>query len=215
MNARQRQQSRPKQGRRERAPGDRVKTVDDYRDLPYQLTLVRDDERGKAGWVARVEEIPGCTTRGRTPQEAVSKVTRLLTSWIAEAIEEGREVPEPKSPEGHSGRLLVRMPQTLHGELTRSAEREQVSLNQFITDILAGAVGWRAPGSPARPVVQRLDEAPLDELDEDKLNGEPPRAPRTRWAHSSRFATLTLAANFALVGIAAIAALLIVIAAWK
>jgi antitoxin HicB len=215
VNARQRQQSRPKQGRRERAPGDRVKTVDDYRDLPYQLTLVRDDERGKAGWVARVEEIPGCTTRGRTPQEAVSKVTRLLTSWIAEAIEEGREVPEPKSPEGHSGRLLVRMPQTLHGELTRSAEREQVSLNQFITDILAGAVGWRAPGSPARPVVQRLDEAPLDELDEDKLNGEPPRAPRTRWAHSSRFATLTLAANFALVGIAAIAALLIVIAAWK
>jgi len=145
----------------------------------------------------------------------VSKVTRLLTSWIAEAIEEGREVPEPKSPEGHSGRLLVRMPQTLHGELTRSAEREQVSLNQFITDILAGAVGWRAPGSPARPVVQRLDEALLDELDEDQLSGEPPRAPLTRWARSSSLATLTLTANFALVAVAAIAAILVLIAAWK
>jgi antitoxin HicB len=215
VNARQRQRSRPKQGRRERAPGDRVKTVDDYLKLPYQLTVVRDDERGDAGWVARVDEIPGCTTRARTAQEAVSEVTQLLTSWIAEAIEEGREVPEPKSPEGFSGRLLVRMPQTLHGELTRSAEREQVSLNQFITDILAGGVGWRAPGSPARPVVQRLDEAPLEEVDEDGLDGEPSRAPRTRWARSSRFATLTLAANLVLVGIAAIAALLVLIAAWK
>lgn len=215
MNARQRQRSRPKQGRREPAPQDRVKTVDDYLELPYQLTLVRDDERGRAGWVAKVEEIPGCTTRARTPQEAVTKVTRLLTSWIAEAIEEGREVPEPKSPEGHSGRLLVRMPQTLHGELTRSVEREQVSLNQFITDILAGAVGWRAPGSPARPVVQRLDEALLDELDEDQLSEEPPRAPLTRWARSSSLATLTLTANFALVAVAAIAAILVLIAAWK
>lgn len=215
MNARQRQRSRPKQGGRQGGPAERVKTVDDYRDLPYQLTLARDDEGGKAGWVARVEEIPGCTTRGRTPQEAVSKVTRLLTSWIAEAIEEGREVPEPKSPEGYSGRLLVRMPQTLHGELTRSAEREQVSLNQFITDILAGAVGWRAPGSPARPVVQRLEEAPLEEVDEDMRDGEPSRAPRTRWARSPRFATITLAANFALVAIAAIAAILVLIAAWK
>jgi antitoxin HicB len=215
VNARQRQRSRPSQGRRDAAPRDSVKTVDDYLDLPYQLTLVRDRERGKAAWVAGVEEIPGCTTRARTPHEAVSKVRQLLSSWIAEAIEEGREVPEPKSPEGHSGRVLVRMPQTLHGELLRSAEREQVSLNQFITDILAGAVGWRAPGSPARPIVQRLDEAPLEELDEDRLNGEPSRAPRTRWEHSSRFATLALAANFALVGVAAIAAILVLIAAWR
>jgi predicted RNase H-like HicB family nuclease len=215
VNARQRQRSRPKQGRRERAPGDRVKTVDDYLKLPYQLTVVRDDERGDAGWVARVDEIPGCTTRARTAQEAVSEVTQLLTSWIAEAIEEGREVPEPKSPEGFSGRLLVRMPQTLHGELTRSAEREQVSLNQFITDVLAGAVGWRAPGAPARPVVKQLDGGALDELDEDHVSGEDAGPSRPRWGRSSRFATVALVANFVFVAAAATAAILVLIAALK
>jgi RNA polymerase sigma-B factor len=42
----------------------------------------------------------------------------------------------------HSGRLLLRMPQTLHADLADAAEREDVSLNQFITNALAAAVGW-------------------------------------------------------------------------
>lgn len=213
VSSRTRQRLRQKQGRPEPAAEDRAKTLDDYLKLPYQITLVRDDEDGKAGWVARVEEIPGCTTRARTPQETVSRVTRLLTSWIREAIEEGREVPEPKAAESYSGRLLLRMPQSLHGELTRSAEREQVSLNQFITDVLAGAVGWRTPAVQARPVVRRLDEAALDES--DGLDSEPPPAARPSGGRSSKFATLALGANFVLVAAAAIAAILVLIAAWK
>ena len=50
----------------------------------------------------------------------------------------------------HSGRLLLRMPASLHAELARAAEREGVSLNAFITSALSGAVRWRAPGD-ARP----------------------------------------------------------------
>jgi RNA polymerase sigma-B factor len=42
----------------------------------------------------------------------------------------------------HSGRLLLRMPQSLHADLADAAEREDVSLNQFITNALAAAVGW-------------------------------------------------------------------------
>ncbi len=37
------------------------------------------------------------------------------------------------------------MPQSLHAELARAAEREEISLNQFITGSLASAVHWRAP----------------------------------------------------------------------
>ena len=44
----------------------------------------------------------------------------------------------------HSGRLLVRMPPSLHAELAEAARREGVSLNTFITGVLAGAVAWRA-----------------------------------------------------------------------
>lgn len=50
-----------------------------------------------------------------------------------------------KIAEGHSGKFLVRLPQSLHAQLVAEAEREGVSLNQFVTLALAGAVGWRQP----------------------------------------------------------------------
>lgn len=43
-----------------------------------------------------------------------------------------------------SGRLLLRMPAALHAELAQAAERDGVSLNQFITRALAGRIGWGA-----------------------------------------------------------------------
>jgi hypothetical protein len=45
----------------------------------------------------------------------------------------------------HSGRLLLRMPPELHGELARSAERDGSSLNAFITRVLSDAVGRGTP----------------------------------------------------------------------
>ena len=214
VSSRARQQLRQKQRRQQPVSEDRAKTVDDYLKLPYEITLVRDEEGGKPGWVARVEELPGCTTRARNPQEAAGKVTHLLSDWIAEALQEGRDVPEPKSGEGHSGRLLLRMPRTLHGELTRVAERERISLNQFITDALSGAVGWRAPAGTQRPRVQRLDEVELHGLEPDQLIMEPSTASRLRWRRSPRLVMAVLAANFVIVAIAAVVAVLVLIAAW-
>src|SRR5262245_24967392 len=66
-----------------------------------------------------------------------------MAAWISAALKEGRDIPEPRSESTPSGRLLLRMPRTLHAALTKAAERENVSLNQFITDSLASVVGWR------------------------------------------------------------------------
>jgi HicB family len=46
---------------------------------------------------------------------------------------------------GHSGRLMLRIPPTLHAELARAAETERVSLNAYIIGVLAGTVAWRTP----------------------------------------------------------------------
>jgi RNA polymerase sigma-B factor len=57
--------------------------------------------------------------------------------------------PKRREPK-HSGRLLLRMPQSLHAELAEAAEREEVSLNQYITNTLAAGVGWhRGEDHPA------------------------------------------------------------------
>jgi RNA polymerase sigma-B factor len=55
--------------------------------------------------------------------------------------------PNSKPRAGHSGRLMLRMPQSLHAELAEAAEREEVSLNQYITNTLSAGVGWHTESS--------------------------------------------------------------------
>jgi hypothetical protein len=50
-----------------------------------------------------------------------------------------------------SGRLLLRMPEELHAELSRASERQGVSLNAFITATLAAAVGRKDALPAAQP----------------------------------------------------------------
>jgi hypothetical protein len=62
------------------------------------------------------------------------------------------EVQGRKRAGTHSGRLLLRMPESLHADLARASERAGLSLNAFINDALATAVGRR---ETTRPVPQK------------------------------------------------------------
>lgn len=119
-----------------------MRTVEEYLELPYRISLLHDeDEEGHAGWVAEVDELPGCLSQGETPDEAVERVRDAMAGWISMALEEGQRIPEPRNPDRYSGRLVVRMARGLHAELAREAEAEGVSLNALITTVLARSVG--------------------------------------------------------------------------
>ncbi len=164
-----------------------ARSLDDYLDLPYHFAIARDeDAAGDDAWVARVEELEGCEARGRTPQEAAANVRGALEAWIAPALARGQQIPAPRAAATHSGRLLLRMAPTLHAELARAAEREDVSLNQFVSSALAGAVGWRAAASPEP--------------------GDQPARPGRVW-------TPALIVNAAVVAIAAIVAIVLLVIA--
>jgi len=62
----------------------------------------------------------------------------------------------PKEDTSHSGRLLLRMPPDLHGELARAAEAEGTSLNAYITQTLSDALSGEAPSRPAPPAPSRF-----------------------------------------------------------
>jgi hypothetical protein len=112
---------------------------------------------------------------------------------------DGNEAPSPEAGTRHSGKLLVRMPATLHDELARVAQAEGVSLNQLITGVLASSVGWRGNGeapAPTRP-------GGPDDAD----GGEPAISPRLTRA--------ALVANLAVVLLAAAAAIALLVAAWQ
>ena len=184
--------------------------ADEYTSLPYHLMLVRDGEdKGKA-WTASVEELPGCTAHGKTSDEALSGIEAAIAKWIAVALEEGRDIPEPKSVASHSGRLLLRMPRTLHADLTRASEREGVSLNQFITDVLAAAVVWRAGAQGSGPGTRSpsINQAPGAE----GLTTEAGSQRRSK-RNPTKLTNAALVANFIIVGIAGVVAIIVLIAA--
>jgi antitoxin HicB len=193
------------------APERSESAVEHYIGLPYHLSVVRDAEEKGKPWTASVEEFPGCTSRGKTPDEALGGVQAAMAEWIKAALKEGRDVPEPRSASSHSGRLLLRMPRTLHAELTRAAERESVSLNQFITDSLASAVGWR--GRSAAGAASANSTGPIQTPGAESLTAETTAARPTR-RESSRLVTVALAANFVVVGVAGIVAIIVLVAAW-
>lgn len=119
---------------------------------PYAISLVPPQGAGQE-WRAVVEDLVGCEARGRTPEEAVSRTRRAIAEWISEAQRDGRAVPPPRgrtaTPDAaHTGRLMVRMPPSLHAELAHLADRERVALNTLIIAALGGAVGWKASGDP-------------------------------------------------------------------
>jgi predicted RNase H-like HicB family nuclease len=120
-----------------------------YLSLPYRIAITRDGADAEDAWRAQVEELPGCEACGATPADAAERLPSAMADWVAGALSEGREIPEPRSARSYSGKLLLRMPLTLHAELAQAAEREQVSLNAYITGQLAAAIGWRRAPLPA------------------------------------------------------------------
>ncbi len=110
-----------------------------YRALPYGIILRKDEE---GDWIARIEELPGCTAHGATQADALKGLNEVMEVWIEDAVMSGAEIPEPRIAQGlPSGKWLQRVPRSLHKKLVEEAAREGVSLNQLVTSMLAEAVG--------------------------------------------------------------------------
>ena len=67
---------------------------------------------------------------------------------VRAALPEGTSAKPRQKTGTYSGRLLLRMPRTLHEQLAKASERDGVSLNQFITGLLASAVDWHSEDAP-------------------------------------------------------------------
>jgi predicted RNase H-like HicB family nuclease len=116
-----------------------VKDLDYYSKLPYTIVLEKYDDQGTY-WVARVLELPHCLIHGDTPEEALKEIEEVKMEWIESNLEDGLPVPEPQ-PHDYSGQIRLRIPPSLHRQLSYKAAIENVSLNQYMTAALAMSVG--------------------------------------------------------------------------
>jgi len=119
-----------------------AKAVEYYMALPYTTESVPDPT---GGWFVSVRELPGCISQGDTQEEALDMIRDAMEAWLAVALEEGVEIPEPRKLDDYSGKFVARVPRSLHRELVRRAADEGVSVNQMINVLLAQAIGCRPP----------------------------------------------------------------------
>jgi antitoxin HicB len=105
---------------------------------PYSRILVPD---GSGRYFAEILEFPGCFSEGDTPGQAMDNLNEAMVAWIEAALESGQAIPDPIATAGYSGRVLLRLPKSLHREASRRAEMDGVSLNQFLVGAIAARVG--------------------------------------------------------------------------
>jgi antitoxin HicB len=113
------------------------KTLEYYLGLPYTAEIKRTEQ----GWFAKIPELPGCMTWTDTFEELEPMIEDAKKAWIEDALDDGDAIPKPRTAESFSGKVNLRMPQSLHRDLARRAEEEGVSLNQLMVTALARAVG--------------------------------------------------------------------------
>jgi predicted RNase H-like HicB family nuclease len=114
-----------------------------YLGLSYPVTLYPEVE---GGYTVEIKGLPGCISQGETLEEAMEMIEEARQLWLEVAYEHGDNIPLPSTDESYSGRVLLRMPRSLHRRLAESAEHEGVSLNQYLVALLSERNALRSGG---------------------------------------------------------------------
>lgn len=112
-------------------------TVDEklqyYINLPYPIEIVEDD----GAVVASIPDLPGCNAFGDNVQDALRSLRETKELWLKGQIESDQPIPGPSTAEEYSGKFVLRIPKELHRILNREAQRQGISLNQYVAYLLA------------------------------------------------------------------------------
>ncbi|MDD5056335.1 MAG: toxin-antitoxin system HicB family antitoxin [Sideroxydans sp.] len=104
----------------------------------YARRLVPDET---GGYVASIQEFPGCVAEGDTPDAAMKNLDEAAASWVEVALATGYEIREPVLFHGYSGKIALRIPRGLHKQVAELAELEETSINQLLVTAVAQYLG--------------------------------------------------------------------------
>lgn len=110
------------------------KSLKYYLSLSYPYLVARQPE---GGFFIQFPDLPGCMTEVVKESEIQAAADEIRTLWIETEFELGASIPEPALGTDASGKFIVRLAKSLHRDLKLSAYREGVSLNQYVSCLLA------------------------------------------------------------------------------
>ncbi len=103
--------------------------------MRYPIKVFYSEE--DKGYIATVPDLPGCSAFGETEEVAVREIKTASALWLSAAKKEKRKIPAPSKRSRFSGRILARLPKSLHEDLAERAKDEGVSLNQLVEYLLS------------------------------------------------------------------------------
>lgn len=101
----------------------------------YPISIKWSDEDG--GYVATIPGVQGLSALGESTDEALSELKIAADAYFKSLKKAGRPMPVFETIIPFSGQLRLRMPKSLHAELSQAAESESVSLNTYIITLLS------------------------------------------------------------------------------
>ncbi len=111
-----------------------MKTFEEYMKLPYRMEVIPDADEG--GYAVQFPELPGCVTCADTMEQALQNAIDAKKAWIQAALEDGYPIPEPVNLDAYSGQFKLRIPKSLHQQLSEHAKQEGISMNQYCLYLL-------------------------------------------------------------------------------
>lgn len=123
-------------------------TLNEYMELPYRMEIVPDVEEG--GYAVTFPELPGCITCGETLESAVSNASDAKRAWLETALSEGIQIARPDDLNEYSGQFKLRIPKSLHRQLSEHSKREGISMNQYCLYLLSRNDALHSQGSTVK-----------------------------------------------------------------
>jgi antitoxin HicB len=108
------------------------------------------DTADGGGFMFTMPDIPGVLADGATELQAIGDGKEAFIATVSAMIDMGQEVPAPTfnvqdfSPASASGKVLARLPRSMHLQLTARAKTEGVSLNSLVLALIAEGLGRRS-----------------------------------------------------------------------
>ena len=102
------------------------------------------------GFMFTMPDIPGLLADGATELDAITDGREAFIATVSALADMGQEVPAPAfnvndfTPASASGKVLARLPRSMHLQLSARAKTEGVSLNTLVVALIAEGLGRRS-----------------------------------------------------------------------
>lgn len=126
----------------------------------YNITIRKGLFDGELCFEARIAEFPDLTEYADSFDEAYALALDAIEVTAAIFAEQGKKLPPPMIvADDYSGRVTLRLAKSLHRSLAQAAEKEGVSLNQHLTNILNFYAGYASADNPIYQASWRTQSA--------------------------------------------------------